>query len=137
MPKHIIADKDKLQKALSILLGYTVNKTKKGQIGLHATRESSTTETMNISFELVYTPTDKHDKLLGGIFNSDTESKIDIKYGLTLSQRYIKLLGGVTELEFREAGITAMTIRFLFKRSGSEIIMPKDKDANEKRAGAA
>ena len=139
VPKHIIADLDKLQKTFSILLGYALSKTEKGRIGLHATRASSDTETVNVSFELAYTPTDMHDELLDGIFNSKTETKIDLKYGLTLARRYIKLLGGVTELEFRDAGVTAMTLRFPFKRTGSEIIMPNKNTNNddEKRAGAA
>ncbi|MDF7824348.1 PAS domain S-box protein [Pontiellaceae bacterium B12227] len=135
VPKHIIADRDKLRKTFSILLGYALEKTEKGRLGLHATRASSDTETVQVSFELAYTPTDKHDELLEGIFGGETESKIDLKHGLTLARRYIKLLGGTFELEFRDAGVTAMRIHFPFKRTGSEIIMPNNDD--EKRAGAA
>jgi hypothetical protein len=135
VPKQVIADEDKLKKTLSILLGYALNKTKKGRLGLHATRDSADSETMNISFELAYTPAEANDELLQGVFNSESEAVIDLKHGLTLARRYIKLLGGETHLEFRDAGVTALTISFPFKRTGSEIIMPGDDDG--KRAGAA
>ncbi|MDF7800584.1 PAS domain S-box protein [Pontiellaceae bacterium B1224] len=135
VPKRVIGDEEKLKKSLTILLGYALSKTKKGRLGLHATRKSADNETMNISFELAYTPVDKKDELLDGIFNSESEAVVDLKHGLTLARRYIKMLGGKTEMEYRDAGVTSLTINMPLKRTGSEIIMPGDDD--EKQAGAA
>ncbi|WP_372797107.1 PAS domain-containing protein [Pontiella sp.] len=135
VPKRVVADEDKLRKTLSILLGYALYKTKKGRIGLHATREASDSESMSISFELAYTPGPGGDDLLSGIFNSEVEAVIDLKHGLTLARRYIKLLGGRTAIEFRDAGVTAVTLSLPFKRTDSEILMPKGDDNS--KAGAA
>lgn len=135
VPKRVIADEDKLRKTLSILLSYALSKTQKGRIGLHATREASDTDSMSISFELAFTSGETADDLLTGVFNSNTEGVIDLKHGLTLARRYIHMLGGSTALEFRDAGVTAITITLPFKRTGSEIIMPKGDDNS--KAGAA
>ncbi len=135
IPKRVIADEEKLRKTLSILVGYALSKTSRGRLGLHATRESSDSETTSISFELTFTPDEAEDELLFGIFNAETEGVIDLKHGLTLARRYIKLLGGMAELDHRDAGMTALTVTLPFKRTDSEIIIPKGDD--QSKAGAA
>lgn len=135
VPKHVMADADKLNKTLSILLSYALDNTSKGRLGLHATREASDSDSVSIAFELAYTPEKKNDELLNGVFDSESDAVIDMKYGLTLARRYIKLLGGDVKLEQRDAGITALTVTLPFKRSGSDIVMPKGDDNS--KAGAA
>ena len=135
VPKRVIADEEKLRKTLSILLGYALSKTQKGRIGLHATRESSDSDSMSISFELAFTSGATSDELLSGVFNSNTEGVIDLKHGLTLARRYIHILGGTSAVGFRDAGVTAITITLPFKRTESEIVMPKGDDNS--KAGAA
>jgi PAS domain S-box-containing protein len=134
VPKLVVADERKLRKVLSILLGYAIERTKKGRLGLHAARKTSEGDKVNISFELTYTPSESRDDLLSGVFGSD-EGPIDMKYGLTLARRYIGMLGGQAALEYRDAGVTAITIEFPFERSGSKIVMPANNE--EKQAGAA
>ncbi|VGO11610.1 hypothetical protein PDESU_00155 [Pontiella desulfatans] len=135
VPKYVTTDGQKLRKVMSILLGYALEQTKKGRIGLHATRKSADSNGMNIAFELTYTPTEARDDLLSDIFESEAEGVIDMKYGLTLARRYIGMLGGEAKLEYRDAGITALSVVFPFERSGSNIVMPSKE--NEEQAGAA
>ena len=136
IPKLIETDEHKVRKTLSILVGYAIEKTKKGRLSLHATRKHSEGANANIAFELTYTGTQAEDALLSGIFGSDTgEDKVDLKYGLTLVRRYISMLDGQATLEYRDAGVTALTVEFPFQRVGSEIGMPLNTD--EKQVGAA
>lgn len=135
VPKHVAADEQKLRKVLSILLGYALDKTEKGRLGLHATRKSSDGEGLNIAFELTYTPVEAKDDLLSGIFDSDKEGEIDLKYGLTLARQYIGMLGGEAALEYRDAGVTALTVEFPFQRAGAEMVRPSKE--GETQAGAA
>lgn len=135
VPKHVSTDGQKLRKVLSILLGYALDKTEKGRLGLHATRKSSEGEGLNIAFELTYTPAENKDDLLSGIFESGQEREVDLKYGLTLARQYIGMLGGEAVLEYRDAGVTALTVQFPFQRAGSEIVMPANE--GESQAGAA
>ena len=135
VPKLVDTDDNKLRKVLSILLGYAMEKTDKGRLGLHATREASSDEATNVAFELTYTSKESNDSLLSTVFDATKEAPVDLKYGLTLARQYISLLDGTYSLEFRDAGITALTIEFPFKRVGSEISLPEKDD--EKQAGAA
>jgi PAS domain S-box-containing protein len=136
VPKLVKTDEQKLQNVLSILLGYAIEQTDKGRLGLHATRKSSTTDNANIAFELAYTGRDKTDRLLSSIFGSEKdEGVIDLKYGLTLARRYIGMLDGEITLEYRDGGITSFTVQFPFKKVASEGIITSSDD--EKKAGAA
>jgi PAS domain S-box-containing protein len=136
VPRHVTTDADKLRKTLAILLGYAIDRTKKGRIGLHASRKSADSSGMVIAFELTFTPTAGGTELLSGIFDSEVEGVVDLKHGLTLARRYIGMLGGETRLEHRDAGIIAITIDFPFTRTGSEIVMPS-KEKEDQAAGAA
>ncbi|MDZ8119934.1 PAS domain-containing protein [Pontiella agarivorans] len=135
VPKHVVTDKEKMRKILMILLGYALKKTRKGRMGLHVTRTSSDSENFSIVFELAYTPEEVNDELLDGIFAKESEGAVDIKHGLTLARKYISMLGGSCSTEQRDAGISAITLTFPFKRAKSEIIIPNG-DENSK-AGAA
>ena len=136
VPKLVDTDEQKLQKILSILLGYAIERTDKGRLGLHATRKSSTTDSTNIAFELAYTGKENADRLLSSIFGSEkNESVVDLKYGLTLARRYIGMMDGEINLEYRDGGITSLTVQFPFKKVASEGIITSSDD--EKKAGAA
>jgi len=135
VPKLIETDDTKLRKLLSILLGYAVEKTEKGRLGLHATRKSSEDRLTHIAFELTYTSKEAKDSLLSNIFDTNVETVVDLQYGLTLARRYISMLGGEAKLEYRDAGITALTVEFPFKRVGSEGVTPSKTEG--KQAGAA
>lgn len=135
VPKLIQTDVPKLQKLLSILLGYAIEKTDKGRLGLHATRKSSDNTSTRIAFELTYTSKDTRDTMLSNIFFSKEEKMVDLKYGLTLARRYISMLGGECTLEYRDAAITALTVEFPFSRVSSDEIEPPNED--QKQAGAA
>ena len=136
VPKLVETDGQKVQKILSILLGYAIEKTDKGRLGLHATRKSSTTDSTNIAFEMAYTGREKADRLLTSIFGSEKdEGVVDLKYGLTLARRYIGMLDGKITLEYREGGITSLTVQFPFKKVASDGVTASSDD--EKRAGAA
>ncbi len=135
VPKMVETDHIKLHKLLSILLGYAIEKTDKGRLGLHATRKSSNPASTQIAFELTYTSKESKDTLLSSIFDASDEATIDLKYGLTLARRYISMLGGVSTLEYRDAGITAFTVEFPFSRMGSEAAISSPEE--EKQAGAA
>jgi PAS domain S-box-containing protein len=136
VPKIVKTDEQKVQKILSILLGYAIEKTEKGRLGLHATRKSSTTDSANIAFELAYTGKDESDHLLSSIFGSEEdEGVVDLKYGLTLARRYIGMLHGETSLEYRDGGITCLTLQFPFEKVASEGVISSSDD--EKKAGAA
>ena len=135
VPKMVATDESKMRKILTILLGYALERTQKGRLGLHATRESSEGNSLNIAFELTYTPENANDKLLSDIFGNEEEGVIDLKYGLTLARQYIGMLGGESKLEYRDAGVTSLTVNFPLKRGGSsEIISTGD---TTKQAGAA
>jgi len=136
VPKLVETDEQKVQKILSILLGYAIEQTDKGRLGLHATRKSSTTDSANIAFELAYTGKHPKDSLLSAIFGAERdEGVVDMKYGLTLARRYISMLDGVTSMEYRDGGITSLTVQFPFKKVASEGII--DSSDEEKKAGAA
>ncbi|QBG46385.1 PAS domain S-box protein [Verrucomicrobia bacterium S94] len=135
VPKLVIADEDKVQKILVILLGYALRKTRKGRLGLHITQTASDAESVSIAFELAYTPEQVDDKLLAGIFGNESEGVIDIKYGLTLARKYLSMLGGTSGIEQRDAGICAITLTFPFKQVGSEVSMSNN--GNNSKAGAA
>ena len=136
VPKLVKTDEQKLQKILSILLGYAIEKTDKGRLGLHATRKSSTTDNANIAFELAYTGKENADRLLSSIFGSEKDKGVvDLKYGLTLARRYIGMLNGEITLEYREGGITSLTVQFPFQKVASEGATASSDD--EEKAGAA
>ncbi len=136
VPKQVETDELKIRKTLSILIGYAIEKTEKGRLGLHATRKSSTDETAHIAFELAYTGKESQDELLDSIFGDTKEGNdvVDVQYGLTLARHYISMLGGEFTLEYRSGGITALTLQFPFKKVGSEVIAS---ESDEKEAGAA
>ena len=60
---------------------------------------------------------------------------LQVEYGLTLARRYVRMLGGDIQLEYRQSDITALTICMPFRKAASEIVMPS-KNA-EPKAGAA
>ena len=136
VPKHVETDELKVRKILSILLGYAMEKTEKGRIGLHATRKSCSGESANIAFELAYTGKEPRDELLSALFgNEEKENEVvDVKYGLTLARRYLGMLDGEFALEYRAGGITALTMQFPFRKAASEITTSGN---DEKKAGAA
>lgn len=131
VPKMVETDENKLQKTLSILLGYGLEQTDKGRIGLHATRVSNEGEAASrIAFELTFTPRNQKDELLSAIFGADgAEGTVDMEHGLTLARQYLRLLEGTATLEYRDAGVTALTVELPFKREASEITMPDSKSA--------
>lgn len=137
VPKIVETDELKVRKVLAILLGYAVEMTDKGRLGLHATRKSSAGEVTNISFELAYTGINERDELMNSIFgeNSDKNDVVDVNYGLTLARRYIGMLNGEVSLEYRSGGITSLTVQFPFKKVSSDAIVTENDDT--KRAGAA
>ncbi len=134
VPKEVQTDELKLRKILSILLGYAIDQTEKGRLGLHATRKACSEDTTTIAFELAYTGRDAKDKRLSSIFGEGNEEEVDVKYGLTLARRYISMLGGEHTLEYRSGGVTALTLQFPFKKVGSEAGAAADK---QEEAGAA
>ena len=136
VPKLVSTDETKLRKILSILLGYAMDRTAKGRLGLHATRKSNSEDTVLIDFELAYTGNESTDALLSAIFGPDNESSetVDVKYGLTLARRYIGLLDGTFKLEYRSGGITALNLQFPFRKLASNADASSD---GEKKAGAA
>jgi PAS domain S-box-containing protein len=135
VPKNVLTDDAKVRKTMAILLGYALRQTTKGRIGLHAARQqSSQNEAVNIAFELTFTPAEQNDALLSDIFGEEAAgNRVDVEHGLTLAKQYIKLLGGEHKLEYREAGITALTVEFPFKRQVSGV----DSGSKEPKAGAA
>jgi PAS domain S-box-containing protein len=138
VPKLVETDEKKVRKVLGILLGYALSHTEKGRLGLHAGRKSSEGDMISVAFELAYTGSDEKDELLTRTFgpnHSDHADTEDMKYGLSLARRYVLMLGGNIELEYRQGGVTALVIDFPFKKVASEIVMP-GKDADTK-AGAA
>jgi PAS domain S-box-containing protein len=137
VPKFVETDETKVRKTLEILLGYALAHTEKGRIGLHAARKSSEGDTITTAFELAYTGAAKKDEVLSRIFSGDavTDDVEGMKYGLTLAQRYVHMLGGEVSLEYRQGDVTALTIDIPFKKVASEIVMPGTDD--EKIVGAA
>ncbi len=134
VPKLVATDEIKLRKTLSILLGYAMEKTAKGRLGLHATRKANSEDSTLIDFELAYTGNEEKDPLLSSIFGNDQEKNetVDVKYGLTLARRYIGMLDGKFTLEYRTGGVTAITVQFPFRKADSGA-----SSGNEKQAGAA
>lgn len=127
VPQLVETDEIKVQKTLEILLGYALDNTNKGRIGLHATRQSSEGETVTVGFELAYTGTNKTDELLSRVFGTDDAGADDpeaMKYGLTLAARHVRMLGGNISLDYRKGDVTALTIDIPFKKVVSEIVMP-------------
>ena len=54
-----------------------------------------------------------------------------MKYGLTLARRYIGMLNGEITLEYRDGGITSLTVQFPFEKIASEgIISSSDDEEN-------
>jgi len=135
VPKFVEADEQKIRKVLGILLGYALAHTEKGRLGLHATRQSDEGDTLSVAFELAYTGKVKQDELLSQVFGPDGANADDMQYGLTLAQRYIRMLDGEIALEYRKGNVTALTIDFPFKKVASEIVMPMQD--NEREVGAA
>ncbi|VGO20931.1 PAS domain-containing protein [Pontiella sulfatireligans] len=137
VPKLVKTDEQKVRKILSILLGYALDHTEKGRLGLHAARKSSEGDGTRILFEMVYTGTNRHDPLLSKLFGTPdepaVEGAVDNKFGLTLARRYATLLDAEINLEYRDAGVTALAVEFPFKKAASEITMPE----KQKEAGAA
>jgi len=136
VPKYVETDELKIRKVLSILLGYAIEKTEKGRLGLHATRKSNSDNTANIAFELAYTGKEANDALLNAIFGEeqDGEETVDVKYGLTLARHYVGMLNGEFALEYRSGGLTVLTLQFPFAKVGSDAAAAADDD---KKAGAA
>jgi hypothetical protein len=134
VPKLVTTDEIKLRKILSILLGYAMEKTAKGRLGLHATRKANSEDTTLIDFELAYTGNDETDALLSSILGNDEEKSeaVDVKYGLTLARRYIGMLDGTFRLEYRNGGVTAITLQFPFRKVSSDAA-----SSGEEKAGAA
>lgn len=135
VPKMVITDGEKVSRILSILLGYALEQTDKGRVGLHASRKSDADGKVMIDFELAFTGKEPKDKLLTSVFEENS-SVVDLEHGLTLVQRYTELLGGRIELENRKEGITALMLEFPFGK-----VLSSDSDDNENRdseqAGAA
>ncbi len=135
VPKFVETDGQKVSKVLGILLGYALAHTEKGRLGLHAARKSDEGDTVSVAFELAYTGKAKQDELLSQVFDPNGGDTEDLKYGLTLAQRHVRMLGGKIAVEYRQGDITALAIDFPFKKVASEIVMPRQDD--ERKAGAA
>ena len=134
LPRKVETDARKVQKVLTILLGYAMEHTEKGRLGLHAARHSSSDLSTNIRFELAYTGRQAADELLDAVFADEPNDRIDVKYGLTLARRYIDLLGGTLQVEYRAGGLTALSLQLPFKKVFSEI---SEQDNVSQEAGAA
>lgn len=135
VPKFVETDEQKVRAVMGILLGYALAHTEKGRLGLHAARQSDKGDSISVAFELAYTGKEKEDSRLSNIFGSDHTEAEDMKYGLTLAQRYVRMLGGTIALEYRKSDVTALTINFPFKKVASEIVMPT-KNAEVKKGAA-
>ena len=138
IPELVETDTAKLRRALSILLNYAVDKTNKGRLGLHATRKSAANGIARISFDLAYTASQRNDERLIKLFGLDDqapEAHTETKYGLSVAQRYVEMLGGTIQHRLREGGVTVLTLDFPFKEIGSGISQPSASD--ERAAGAA
>ena len=135
LPKFVEGDEQKVRKVLGILLGYALSHTEKGRLGLHATRKTDDGDGLSVAFELAYTGKENQDKLLSQVFGSDDTKVEDMHYGLTLAQRYVRMLDGEIELEYRKGDVTAILIDFPFKKVESEIVMPTENA--EPKEGAA
>lgn len=138
VPKLVETDQKKVQKTLSILLGYALANTEKGRLGLHAARKANEIENVTVSFELSFTGRSAKDELLDKVFGSDvsgTPGEAEMKYGLTFASQYIRMLGGTIDLDYRQGDVTVLTVNFPFKKVASEIVMPGK--GLEKAAGAA
>jgi PAS domain S-box-containing protein len=138
VPKLVETDEGKLRSTLSILLGYAMDQTEKGRLGLHAATKKKDDDAVDINFELTYTAAITDDLLLNRMFGPDATAETDeeaLKYGLALARRNVRLLGGEIALEYRDGDVTAITITLPLKKVASEIVMPSQND--EKAAGAA
>jgi PAS domain S-box-containing protein len=135
VPNFVEVDGNKLKNILSILIGYALANTEKGRLGLHAIRKSDEGEMVHVAFELAYTGSAIKDDLLSQVFSVDGSDTVDMQYGLTLAQRYIRMLGGEIELEYRQGDTTALTLVLPCRKVASEILMPTSN--SEPKAGAA
>jgi PAS domain S-box-containing protein len=135
VPKFVEADEHKVRTVLSILLGYALARTEKGRLGLHAARKSGQDDMISVGFELAYTGIEKKDELLSKVFDSENTGIEDMQYGLTLARRYVQMMDGHIELDYRQGDVTALTIELPFRKVASEILMPGKDD--EAEAGAA
>ena len=135
VPKFVEIDENKLKNILSILVGYALANTEKGRLGLHAIRKSDENEMVHVAFELAYPGSTAKDELLSQVFEADESNTVDMQYGLTLAQRYIRMLGGQIELEYRQGDTTALTLVLPCRKVASEIVMPGS--GSEPKAGAA
>ncbi len=135
VPKLVETDERKVQRILTILLGYAIDKTEKGRLGLHATRKASSEEMANVAFELAYTAKQSNDPLLASVLGGkEGREVVDMKFGLTLARRYIEMLQGKSSVEFRTGGITAITVEFPFRKVANTAAQAV---GEEKKAGAA
>ena len=136
VPRLVETDTGKLRKILSILLGYAMEQTDKGRLGLHATRHSSSDISTTVCFELAFTGRQSSDALLNAVFGPEQnkDETVDVKYGLTLARRYIGLMNGSMDLEYRSGGITAITLQLPLGKTASN---EQDQADDETKAGAA
>jgi len=135
LPKLVEGDEEKVRKVLGIVLGYALAHTDKGRLGLHAAHKSEEGNSVSVNFELAYTGAAKEDERLSRIFGTEDREIEEMQYGLSLAQRYVQMMGGTIDLEYRKGDVTALTISLPFKKVASEIVMP-NKNA-EPKAGAA
>ncbi len=138
VPKLVKSDGQKIREILDTLLNYALAHTEKGRLGLHASRKASAGNKITVAFELAYTGAEAKDELLGKVFGadpSDENDPEDAKYGLSLSRGYARMLGGDIALEYRQGGITALTIDLPFKEVEPEILISSEE--LESKVGAA
>jgi PAS domain S-box-containing protein len=135
VPRMVKTDGEKVKKVLSILLGYAVDRTAKGRVGLHASRKADDTGKVRIDFELAFTGTESKDSLLTSVFAEESQV-VDMEHGLTLAKAYAELLGGTFELEDRKEGVTALMLEIPFDPS-STADLDDNRDNGAEQAGAA
>ena len=123
VPQIVEADEQKVRKILEILLGYALAHTNKGRLGLHASPKASEGNKTTVAFEMAYTGNEPKDELLGKVFGTSATGEPDaedLKYGLSLAQQYVQMMGGEIALEYRNGGITALSIDVPFKTVEAE-----------------
>jgi len=119
VPQHILADQQKVRQVLSGLLGYAIDNTPKGRLGLHATIEASSGDQDRIAFEVAYTGSEGEDTVLTRIFGSDEpappedDAASELEYSLAISRQYARIMGGDITLENRTGNITLLKFEIL------------------------
>jgi signal transduction histidine kinase len=110
VPDHLLGDMGRLGQVLINLLGNAVKFTQQGDILLNVHLESLTSEEACLRFDVLDTGIGIASEKLGAIFDAFTQADASTTrlyggtgLGLTISQRIIRMMGGMIDVE-SEAG---------------------------------